>query len=75
MPKPKLLQFPDRTDDVSGVLIEALERVADDDVREIVIFMTTRDENLIFHSHIESRFEVVGRLQALSVEILMGDNE
>lgn len=75
MPKPKLLQFPDRTDDVSAVLVEALKRVGDGDVREIVIFMTTETENLILHSQIDSRFEVAGRLQALSLEMLIGDSE
>ena len=76
MPKPELLQFPDRTDGVADVLLEALEYTSrEGDAKEVLIFMTTKDSNLIFHSRIESRFEVVGRLHALSAEILLGTNE
>ena len=75
MPEPELVEFPDQDDSVSDTLVEALKRLEEDDVREVVIFMTTKHENLIFHSKIESRFEVVGRLQALSSELLLGGNE
>ena len=49
MPKPKLLQFPDRTDGVADVLLEALAYTSKEgDAKEVLIFMTTKDSNLMF---------------------------
>ena len=73
MPDLEVIHSPEVATSAVDVLQDALERARSGEVREAVVFIVCRNQNLLCHTQIESRYEVAGRLMAMAAEVLQDE--
>ena len=69
----EVIHSPEVATSAVTVLQDALKRAQSGEVREVVVFLVCRDENLLSHTTIVSRYEIAGRLMAMATEVLQGE--
>ena len=69
----EVIHSPEVASSAVKILQDALERAQSGEVREVVVFMVCRDQNLVSYTDIVSRYEIAGRLMAMANEMLQDE--